>query len=167
LIAEFDSGLRKSKAATPTTMPILRWYALFAFSLTAISGCGSGGDSAGPVDSWTFVGTWINQNQAKGGGPKKILFTPNTLALYADKADTEPDSSGSLTVSKDWTAENHRYFQCQVELRSPIFASSIKAFMLLRAGDKNQELGVSEDDGDYPTEIDTNSGRDWLFSRQE
>jgi hypothetical protein len=146
-------------------MPILRCFALFAFGMVAIASCGSGG-SATPIESWTYVGTWINQNTSEGGGPDKMVFTTDTLALYGLATDTEPDSSGPLTVTKDWTTDGYRYFQCDIQLF--VDASSLKAFMLLRVGRGNQELGASESTSGYPTEIGTSSSRDnWIFTRQD
>ena len=91
-------------------MSSLRWFALLAFCLPVVIGCGDGGGGHGR----DLEGTWVNPAYATGGPPAKMVFAKNTLAFYEKPSDAAPYVTGHWAVEGEWAELEGRYFQCKL-----------------------------------------------------
>jgi hypothetical protein len=69
--------------------------------------------SAGPEQGWSLVGTWINPTYetTEGYSARVVYNQDGTWAVYKMIGDKTPASTGTFTVTKDWTEAGVHWFQ--------------------------------------------------------
>lgn len=103
-----------------------------------------------------YCGSWINKEyDADPGKTAMFILTPDgKYASYLKESDTEPFSTGTITIKEKWTdSEGNIWYK--VTFSPDIFPVTRDGLMKLSNSGKTLESVFSR--GQAPTEIDVNS----------
>ncbi len=115
----------------------------------------SGSVYAGPEQSWSLIGTWINPTyETTDGYSAKLVYNLNgTWSVYKTMSDTAPSFTGTYTIAKDWTEAGIHWFQV-----TGTFTGGSVFYELDKITNDGSIYESTAATTGYPTAIDRNAG---------